>query len=139
MALTDNTTGGRTILQGIAPAHITLAEGCEVGDMLGYSSGWKRALATTPNQIDPRLIAGQSGKTGDVIIAYAIAVIGGLTGMTAGGSVYLAEAALKGEVTETAPTDTGDMNAPIGISLSATDWLAYPGVFPSYADSDHKA
>jgi len=139
MSLTDDTTGGRIIKQGIAPARILLADTVEVGDMLGYSSGWVRALATTPSQVDARLVAGQAGVSGDYIIAYAIAVIGGLTGMTAGNSVYVAEAALKGEVTETAPSSTGDVNAPIGISLSATDWLAYPGVMPVYHDSDHRA
>ncbi len=139
MALTDNTTGGRIILQGIAPVQITLADTVEVGDMLGYSSGWVRALATTGSVVDARLVAGQAGVSGDIIIAYPFAVIGGLTGMTAGNSVYVAEAALKGEVTATAPSTTGDVNAPIGISLSATEWFAYPGSFPVYHDADHRA
>lgn len=140
MALTDNTSGGRIILQGIAPAFITLADTVEVGDMLGYSSGWKRALATTPNQVDARLVAGQAGVSGDAnVLAYPIAVIGGLSGMTPGGSVYVAEGTLKGEVTETAPSTTGDVNAPVGISLTATEWLAYPGIMPVYHDADHRA
>jgi len=139
MALTDNTTGGR-IVDGLHNAiRITLADTVEVGDMLGYSTGWVRALATTPNQVDARLVAGQSGISGDVIAAYAIAKIGGLTGMTAGNNVYCAESTLKGEVTETAPTTTGDVNAPVGISLSATEWLAHPGVQPVYHDADHRA
>jgi len=136
--MTDNTTGGRVILQGIAPVRITLADTVEVGDLLGYSSGWIRALATTGSTVDARLVAGQAGVSSDIIIAYPIAVIGGLTAMTAGGSVYVAEAALKGESTQTAPTDSGDINAPIGIALSATEWLAYPGTFPVYHDADHR-
>jgi len=140
MALTDNTTGGRIIDSlGMGCVRITLAETVEVGDMLGYSSGLKRALATTPNQIDARLVAGQSGVSGAIIDAYPMAKIGGLTGMTAGNSVYVAEGTLYGEVTETAPSTTGDVNAPIGISLSATEWLAYPGFMPVYHDSDHRA
>lgn len=139
MTLTDSTTGGRIILGGLSVGKITLAEACEVGDMLGYSSGWKRALATTGTAIHARLVAGQSGKNGDIIEAYACATIGGLTGMTAGGSVYLAEAALYGEVTATAPTTTGDINAPIGISLTATEYFAYPGFMPVYHDADHLA
>ncbi len=139
MAFADNTTGGRTILQGICPCRIHLAGTVEVGDMLGYSSGWKQALATTPNQIIARLVAGQAGKSGDYIIAYPIAVIGGLTGMTQGGSIYSEESTLAGQITTTAPSTTGDVNAPIGISLTTTECLVYPGVFPAYADADHLA
>ena len=137
--MTDNTTGGRIVDGLVLGVRITLADTVEVGDMLGYSSGWVRALATSPNDVDARLVAGQSGVSGDVIVAYAIAKIGGLTGMTMGGSVYVAEAALKGETTQTAPSATGDINAPIGIALSATEFLAYPGVMPVYHDADHRA
>ena len=141
MALTDNTTGGRIIDSlGMGACRIVLSDTVEVGDMLGVSSDtWIRALATTPNQVDARLVAGQAGVSGDTIVAYPMAKIGGLTGMTKGKSVYVAEAALKGEVTETAPTTTGDVNAPIGISLTATEWLAYPGFMPVYHDADHRA
>lgn len=141
MALTDNTAGGRTVDSlGMGGCQITLSDTVEVGDMLGISSStWVRALATTPNQVDARLVAGQSGVSGDVIQAYPMAKIGGLTGMTIGASVYVAESTLKGEVTETAPTTTGDVNAPVGISLSATEWLAYPGFMPVYHDTDHRA
>ena len=140
MALTDNTTGGRIVDGLVLGVRIVLSDTCEVGDMLGVSANtWVRALATTPNQVDARMVAGQSGVSGDEIVAYAIAKIGGLTGMTKGNSVYVAEGTLKGEVTETAPSTTGDVNAPIGISLSATEWLAYPGVMPVYHDSDHRA
>ncbi len=137
MTLTDNTTGGRIIVAGFLPVRITLGEACEVGDMIGYSSGWKRALATTGTAIQARLVAGQSGKSGDIIIAYGIAVIDGLTGMTGGSPVYLAEAALYGEVSESAPNTTGDVNCPIGLSIDATTWIAYPIVTYPYSDADN--
>lgn len=140
MALTDNTTGGRIILQGIGKVRIALSDTVEVGDMLGVSSNtWVRALATTPNQVHARLVAGQAGISGEEIDAYPLAVIGGLTGMTIGALVYVAEGTLKGEVTATAPSTTGDVNAPVGISLTATDWFAHPGSMPVYHDADHLA
>ena len=139
MTLTDNTTGGR-IISGILGVQIVLSDACEVGDMLGVSSNtWVRALATTGSVVHARLVAGQSGKSGDSIIAYPLAAIDGLTGMTKGSLVYVAEGTLKGEVTETAPSTTGDVNAPVGISLSATKWFAHPGTMPVYHDSDHLA
>jgi hypothetical protein len=46
MAFADSKTGG-LILEGSLPAEITLSESCNKGDALGYSSGWKKALATT--------------------------------------------------------------------------------------------
>jgi len=139
MALTDNTTGGR-IVDGLHNAiRITLADTVEVGDMLGYSSGWVRALGTSPNEVDPLLVAGQAGVSGDVIEAYSMAKIGGLTGMTAGGYVYLALAALKGEVSEDISTTSGDTNVVVGFSLSTTEWLAMPAMMGVInTDTDHR-
>jgi len=139
MAYSDNTTGGRIIKEAHVPFKITLAEGCKVGDLLGYSSGWKRALATTPNQIDARLVAGETGESADVITAYGDAVIKGVSGATPGGSVYLAEGTNYGQTTQTAPDTTGDINAPIGIALSSDEIYLYPGGFPVYHDADHRA
>jgi hypothetical protein len=138
MAYTDNTTGGRVIMQGILPCTITLGESCEVGDLLGVSTGWKRALATAGSTIDPVLVAGDKGATGDIITAYPAAVIGGISGATAGGTVYLAEAALYGETTQTAPSDTGDIDTKIGMALSDTQIFVFPGFMPVYEDADHR-
>ena len=137
MAYADSTGGGRIIKQGLFPCEITLGEGCEVGDLLGYSSGWKRALATTGTAIHAHLVAGQKGKTGDIIVAYPAAVVSGVTGATPGTYVYLAESTLYGETTQTAPSTTGDINAPIGQALSATEIFLYPGFMPVYSDADH--
>ncbi len=139
MALTDITTGGRVIQRGSNAVKITLGEGCQVGDLLGYSSGWKRALATTGTAIHARLVAGQSGITGDIITAYGDAVITGLSGGTAGNAVYLAEGTSYGEVIDEVPSTTGDINAPIGITIDASTVFLYPGAFPVYHDTDHLA
>jgi len=139
MVYADNTTGGRIIKSGIMPCEITLGEACEVGDLLGYSSGWKRALATTGVAIHAKLVAGQSGKTGDIITAYPAAVVEGVSGATPGNTIYLAESTLYGETTETAPTTTGDINAHIGLALSTTVIFLFPGFMPIYHDADHLA
>jgi len=139
MAYADNTTGGRVIVAGVLPVKITLAEACEVGDLLGYSTGWKRALATTPTCIEARLVAGSRGQTGDVINAYGLAAIEGVSGATVGSAVYAAEAALYGETTQTQPNTSGDVDNPIGFAYSATGIWLFPGVTPAYSDADHRA
>ena len=48
---------GRIIEQGEGLVKVTLAEACKAGDILGYSSGWKRALATVGTAIQGRLVA----------------------------------------------------------------------------------
>ncbi len=53
---------GRIIEQGEGLVKITLGEACKAGDILGYSSGWKRALATVGTAIQGRLVAGEDGE-----------------------------------------------------------------------------
>ncbi|MEE8420168.1 MAG: hypothetical protein V3R92_01770, partial [Dehalococcoidales bacterium] len=106
---------------------VTLAEACKAGDILGYSSGWKRALATTGTAIQGRLVAGEAGASGDVITAYRRAVISGYSGGTAGNAVYVAEGTDNGQVTETQPTTTGDCDTLIGYMASATMAALEPG------------
>ena len=58
---------GRIVLdsgRGTEPEKVTLAEDCKCGDVLGYSSGWKRALATTGAVIQGRLVALADGENG---------------------------------------------------------------------------
>ena len=126
MALTEPTTG-RIIKDVSLPVRITLAEACKAGDILGYSSGWKRALATTGTAIQGELVAGEAGAIGDVIVAYREAIISGFTGGTPGGSVYVAEGTAYGEYTETAPSTTGDCNTIIGVITAATEIALWPG------------
>jgi len=129
MALTDPGKD-RQILWSPGPqaAMVTLAEAVTRGDVLGYSSGWKLAHATVGGVIQGRLVALADGAVGDVIPASHIAVVGGYTGGTPGGYVYVNEGtapAGKGEVTETAPSTSGDANTIIGLILSATTVLLF--------------
>src|SRR4030042_5853682 len=109
---------GRSVIVGPGPAAatVTLAEACVEGDILGYSSGWKRALATVTAVIQGRLVALSDGAIGDVIPVSPRAVVGGYTGATAGNPIYVAEGTSNGQVTETAPSTSGDANTIIGIA-----------------------
>ena len=118
---------GRIIEQGEGLVRVTLAEACKAGDILGYSSGWKRALATTGTAVQGRLVAGEDGASGDVITAYRRAVVSGYSGGTAGNAVYVAEGADNGQVTETQPTTSGDCNTLIGYMASAAVAALEPG------------
>lgn len=122
MAFADPATG-RKILdsgRGTEPQKVTLAEACKVGDVLGYSSGWKRAIATTGGVIQGRVVALAKGAIGDEVPVSANPVVDGYTGATPGNYVYVAEGTDNGKITETAPTTTGDANTIIGVALTAT-------------------
>jgi len=122
MAFADPATG-RIILdsgRGTEPQKVTLAEACKVGDVLGYSSGWKRALATTGSVIQGRVVALADGENGGKVPVSANPVVDGYTGATPGNYVYVAEDSDNGKITETAPSTTGDANTIIGVALKAT-------------------
>ncbi len=114
---------GRMILdsgRGTEPGKVILAEDCKTGDVLGYSSGWKRALATTGSIIQGRVVALAEGKSGEEVPVSANPVVGGYSGATPGGYVYVAEGSNNGQITQTAPSTGGDANTIIGFSLSET-------------------
>jgi len=122
MAFSDPATG-RVILdsgRGTEPQTVTLAEACKVGDVLGYSTGWKRALATAGSVIQGRLVALRGGASGDEVPVSANPVVDGYTGGTPGNYVYAAEGTDYGKITETAPSTTDDANTIIGVVLTAT-------------------
>jgi hypothetical protein len=123
---------GRIIEQGEGMVKITLAEACSAGDVLGYSSGWKKALATVGTAIQGRLVAGEDGENSDVITAYRRAVTSGYSGGTAGNTAYVAEGSDYGQITETKPTTSGDCDTIIGYIISGTTAALEPG---SRADS----
>jgi hypothetical protein len=129
MALTEASPVSRVTQEAGPKFRITLkaGESCVAGDALGYSSGWMRALATTGAAIQTELIALEAGSGGDVIEVCATAVIGGFTGGTPGGAVYQAEGSASGQYTETAPSTGGDVNTIIGVILSASEILVWPG------------
>ncbi len=127
MAFSDPGTG-RVILdsgRGTEPEKVTLAEDCKCGDVLGYSSGWKRALATTGSVIQGRLVALADGKSGGEVPVSANPVVGGYSGATLGGYVYVAEGSNNGKITQTSPSTSGDANTISGIALSATEVMFF--------------
>ena len=127
MAFSDPGTGRITLDSGRGPepGKVTLAEGCKRGDVLGYSSGWKRALATTSSVIQGRLVALADGESGGEVPVSANPVVGGYTGATAGGYVYVDEGTNYGQITQTAPSTSGDADTIIGMALSATEVLFF--------------
>lgn len=129
MAFADPATGRvvRDSGRGTEPGKVTLAEACKVGDVLGYSSGWKRALATTAGVIQGRVVALQGGASGDVIPVSPHPVVEGYTGATPGNPIYVAEGTDNGKVTETIPATSGDATTVVGIALSATSVLFHLG------------
>jgi hypothetical protein len=121
MAFADPQKGRSVIVSpGPAAATVTLAGTVSEGDVIGYSTGWKRALATVSSVISPQLIALKAGVTGDVIPVSPVCVVTGYTGGTPGGLIYCAEGTDNGKVTDTAPSTSGDVKTVIGVLLSAT-------------------
>ena len=119
---------GRIVLdsgRGTEPKKVTLAEDSKGGDVLGYSSGWKRALAATGSVIQGRLVALVDGKNGEEVPVSANPVIGGYSGASPGGYVYVAEGSNDGQITQTAPSTSGDANTIIGMALSATEVMFF--------------
>ncbi len=104
---------------------MTLAEDCQSGDVLGYSSGWKRALATTGSVIQSRLVALAEGKSGGEVPVSANPAVGGYSGATPGSYVYVAEGSNDGQITDTAPSTSGDANTIIGLALTASEVMFF--------------
>jgi len=127
MAFADPGVNRLIINAGVGPAAptVVLAEACRRGDHLGYSSGWKRGLATVGTAIQARLIALADGKIGDSVPVSSRPVIGGFTGATPGGYVYAAEGTDNGMFTQTAPATTGDCNTILGLALSDTEVMFF--------------
>ncbi|TSA53974.1 MAG: hypothetical protein D4R38_03110 [Dehalococcoidia bacterium] len=113
---------GRSVICGPGPAAgmVTLAGTCVEGDVLGYSSGWKRALATVTTVVNPQVVALKGGVSGDVIPVALVCVVTGYTDGTPGGLIYLAEGTSSGKVTDAVPSTTGDVKTVIGVLLDAT-------------------
>jgi len=129
MAIADSQAKG-VIEFGENETLLKLAGTVKVGDAVGWSSGWVRALATVATAIQQRYVAGEDGASGQRIKAYSGKVLLGgsrLSGGTAGAALYVAEATSNGKYTETAPTTTGDCNTIVGYMISATEAALIPG------------
>jgi len=127
MAFADTQTGA-VLLHGESPASIELAGTVAKGDAVGFSGGWKRALATAAGVIQLRCIAGEDGVSGQKITAYfgVVLIDARFTGATAGGALYVAEGTSNGMFTQTAPTTSTDANTIVGYALSATSAALTP-------------
>ncbi len=128
MALTEASPIRRIIKEADGRVRITLGETVKQGDAIGYSSGWKRALATVGTAIQTELVALEAGVSGDVIEAAAFVVMGGFTGGTPGAALYQAEGSAYGEYTETKPTTGSDIDTIIGRILDAATIMVMPSV-----------
>lgn len=126
MAFTDNTTGGRTILQGIGPVQIAITDTVKPGDLIGLNSSgnWVRADGNSSPAIGAKFIAGQAGVSGDTITAYAKAVIGGVSGAAKGDRVFLSDTA--GQYASSA---SATLRQQVGIALTATEALIEPSIY----------
>ncbi len=128
MAFAD--TGNRSIIdsgRGTQPGTVVLAEACKAGDLLGYSTGWKRSLATVGTAIQAKLVALRGGIIGEEIPVSKNPVVNGFTGATPGSAVYADEGTSNGGATQTAPTTSGDCNTIIGEALTATTVMYFIG------------
>lgn len=130
MAFAD-AQSGVIIASGELPAEITLAGAVTKGDAVGYSDGWKQALATTSGVIQMRCVAAQDGVTGQKITVYfGITILKGsrYTGAAHQGKLYVAEGSDAGELTQTVPSDSGDADTVVGVALSATVMCLTPNI-----------
>jgi len=126
MAFSDPAKGRSVICSpGPESPAVTVAEDVKEGDILGYSSGWKRALATVGTAIQGRLVALKDTLSGGQCPVATHCVVEGYSGATPGSWIYVAEGTDYGQVTETAPSTTNDANTIIGIALSATEVLFF--------------
>ncbi len=108
-------------------AHVQLAEDCEVGDVLGFHDGYKRALATSGSVIQGKYVALEMGLEGEEIEVSKNAVVVGYTGGTPGALIYVAEGTDYGKIIDTRPTDSGDAGTVIGVMVSTTVAIFFLG------------
>jgi hypothetical protein len=127
MAFADPGKGRSVIDPGsskLYPPTVVLAEACVEGDVLGYSSGWKKAFGGAAGVIQGRFVAMKGGAIGDTIPVSMDCVVRGYTGGTAGDVVY-ADYTTSGKVTDTVSTTPTESNVKIGILLNATDVMFF--------------
>ncbi len=129
MAFADAQSGAVIEAQSISVCPIVLAGTVVLGDAIGFSGGWKRALATAGGVIQMRCVALEDGYAGQTILAnFGDTEIGGarFSGATTGGAVYVAEGTSNGMYTQTAPDTATDSTKIVGYAISATKLLISP-------------
>jgi len=95
---------------------LELAEFISQGDLIGYSSGWKKADADAASNIFAQYVALQTGKSGEQIRACKkVLLYDEDAPWTANTNQYLSGTA--GQMTETRPATDGDMIQIVGRSL----------------------
>lgn len=129
MALSDAQSGA-IIYHGESPAPVKLSGTVTKGDALGYSDGWKRALATAGSVVQMRCVAGEDGVADQVITAYfGLCEMGGrFSGGTEGNPIYVAEGTDSGEYIDVAPSTSNDANKIVGYTMTATRITIHPNM-----------
>lgn len=125
MAFQDPGTN-RTVLWSLGPIAptVTVEQDVKAGDVLGYSSGWVKAIASGETVIQGRLVAVADAPADGQCPVSHVALVEGYSGATAGGYVYVSTSAA-GSVTQTAPSSAGDADTIIGIALTETTILFF--------------
>jgi len=122
MAITEPTSGGRIIEEGIGDVKVVVSEAVAPGDLLGSSeaNGGNWIKADGNNNVYAELVAGEAGAVASTITAYRIARVSGYTGATQAAALYLSDTV--GRVSESA----GTVGQLVGFILSATEVLLCP-------------
>ena len=108
---------------------VTLSGTVVKGDALGFSSGWKRALATTGSVVQMRCVALEDGVSGQrITVCFGECYMKGarFSGGTANAALYVAEGSDNGKYTETAPSTSGDANTRVGTMLTTIEAILTP-------------
>ncbi len=120
MPFGDATTP-RTVWDAELRIPITLAASVKAGDLLGYSSGWKQAIASSSAPIAAELVALECGASGETIMAARRAYVGDVSGGTAGAEVFLSSTA-----GGYASSPNGSVRQVVGVMATATTMLIDP-------------
>lgn len=116
------------VLENAEPQNLTVTLGgsnvsYKPGELLGYSSGWVKALATVGSIVDAEFICGGYGKSGDTVPVYRRAIFYDPDAPYTTGAVYYVGETGNGEaggITATKPSTTGDLEQKVGIAISTS-------------------
>lgn len=137
MAFDDGT---RTILWASRPIKITLASDCNVGDPIGYKSGWMACNSTGDSGTRPvyaEFVAGQDGASGAEITAYREALIdfGTSCAATESDELYISDTG--GDYTVNTADTSGRIHS-VGFMTSTTQGWVSPSYVGFFSGHIHK-